>query len=210
MAIAAMVVTFGHAGAGAGAGNNDIARPKKNIAAAVPKVTGNVQIGVRDAETSKLLNNFYNRLAKVDDEESASMLETVIEVMWHRSGSDTVDLLMSRSLAAVNDQNSELALELLDSVTEMAPMYTEGWNRKAYVHFSNKQYGAAIADLRQALALDPKHFKAMDGLANVMREIGDKKRALQIYRTLLKVHPFWPGAKLAMEELQRAVYGQKI
>ena len=166
--------------------------------------------GALDAKSWQLMNKFYDRLAGAEDAQSAGMLENAIEIMWARSGSDTVDLLMARSLDAVKDQDPDLALELLDSVTEMAPKYTEGWNRKAYVHFSQKQYARALQDLRQALTLDPRHFKAIDGLANVLREIGDKKRALQIYRTLLKVHPFWHGAKPAIEELQREVEGQRI
>ena len=166
--------------------------------------------GAMDAKSIQLMNKFYDRLAKAEDAQSASMLENAIEIMWQRSGSDTIDLLMARSLAAVKSQDPKLALKLLDRVTEMAPNYTEGWNRKAYVHFSQKQYALALHDLRHALALDPRHFKAIDGLANVLREIGDKKRALQIYRTLHKVHPFWQGAKPAIEELQREVEGQQI
>jgi len=171
---------------------------------------GQVKIDAFDGDSSELLKKFYDRLAHVKDATSAGMLGSAIEMMWHRSGSDTIDLLMTRSLTAVNNQDAELALKLLDSVTELAPKFAEGWNRKAYVHFSQKQYGEALEDLRQALALDPRHFKAIDGLANVLRELGDKKRALQIYRTLIKVHPFWPGAKEAMEELQREVDGQEI
>ena len=166
--------------------------------------------GALDPQSLQLMNKFYDRLAGAQDAQSASMLEDAIEIMWARSGSDTVDLLMARSLEAVKKQAPELAIKLLDSVTEMAPSYTEGWNRKAYVHFSQKQYNMALHDLRQALALDPRHFKAIDGLANVMREIGDKKRALQIYRTLLKVHPFWHGIKPVIEELKREVEGQRI
>ncbi len=167
-------------------------------------------MGALDPKSMQLMNKFYDRLARAKDAQSAGMLENAIEIMWQRSGSDTVDLLMARSLTALKEQNAELALELLDSVTDMAPKYTEGWNRKAYVHFSQKQYTLALHDLRHALALDPRHFKAIDGLANVMREIGDNKRALQIYRTLLKVHPFWHGCKPAIEELEREVEGQPI
>lgn len=166
--------------------------------------------GAMDAKSIQLMNKFYDRLAKAEDAQSAGMLENAIEIMWQRSGSDTIDLLMARSLTAVKGRDPKLALKLLDSVTELAPNYTEGWNRKAYVHFSQKQFSHALHDLRHALALDPRHFKAIDGLANVLREIGDKKRALQIYRTLHKVHPFWQGAKPAIEELQREVEGQRI
>ena len=74
-------------------------RPKQDAAAA-SKLAPKAKIGVHDAETTDLLNKFYDRLADVTDAQSADMLESAIEMMWHRSGSATVDLLMSRSLSA--------------------------------------------------------------------------------------------------------------
>ena len=184
--------------------------PKQDAANSSSSLPRKAQVDGLAGNSADLLKDFYDRLSKVEDAESAGLLENAIEMMWHRSGSETIDLLMSRSLKAVHNQDAKLALKLLDSVTELAPEFAEGWNRKAYVHFSQKQYGEALKDLRQTLALDPRHFKAIDGLANVLRELGDKKRALQIYRALIKVHPFWPGAKEAMKELQREVEGQEI
>ena len=58
--------------------------------------------------------------------------------------------------------------------------------------------------------LDPHHFKALDGLGQIMREIGQKKAALKAFKQLLDVHPYWSGAKQAVEELEREVDGQGI
>ena len=44
----------------------------------------------------------------------------------------------------------------------------------------------------------------------IMREIGQKKAALRAFKELLDVHPYWSGAKQAVEELQREVDGQGI
>jgi cytochrome c-type biogenesis protein CcmH/NrfG len=60
------------------------------------------------------------------------------------------------------------------------------------------------------LALDPNHFNSLDVLARILREIGQKKAALQAYRQLLDVYPFWPGARQAIDELSRDVEGQGI
>jgi cytochrome c-type biogenesis protein CcmH/NrfG len=78
------------------------------------------------------------------------------------------------------------------------------------VHFVRKDTERALGDLRRALALDPTHFKALDGLAQILREIGQKKAALKAFKELLEVHPYWSGAKQAIEELEREVEGQGI
>ena len=54
------------------------------------------------------------------------------------------------------------------------------------------------------------NFKALDGLAQVLRDIGEKDAALQVMRRLPDVHPHWEGAEKAAEELAREVEGQPL
>jgi tetratricopeptide (TPR) repeat protein len=162
------------------------------------------------AEREKTLSDLYALLATADDEESAKAIADAIERVWVHSGSATIDLLMERSIKAMNEKKVDLALKLLDSVVELAPDFTEGWNRRAYVYFVQNDIERALGDLRRTLALDPHHFKALDGLAQILREIGQKKAALEAFKELIDVHPYWSGAKQAIEELEREVEGQGI
>lgn len=162
------------------------------------------------AEREKTLADLYALLATADDEESAKAISDAIERVWLHSGSATIDLLMERSIKAMSDKNVDLALKLLDHVVELAPDFTEGWNRRAYVHFVHNDVERALGDLRRTLALDPNHFKALDGLGQILREIGQKKGALKAFKQLLEVHPYWSGAKQAVDELEREVDGQGI
>jgi tetratricopeptide (TPR) repeat protein len=162
------------------------------------------------AEREKTLGDLYALLATADDEETAKAITDAIERVWLHSGSATIDVLMERSIKAMSQKNADLALKLLDAVVDLAPDYTEAWNRRAYVHFVRKDMERALGDLRRALALDPNHFKALDGLAQILREIGQKKPALKAFRQLLDIHPYWAGAKEAVEELEREVDGQGI
>jgi len=162
------------------------------------------------AEREKTLSDLYALLATADDEDTAKAITDAIERVWLHSGSATIDVLMERSIKAMSQKKVDLALKLLDSVVDLAPDYTEAWNRRAYVHFVRKDTERALGDLRRALALDPNHFKALDGLAQILREIGQKKPALKAFRQLLDVHPYWSGAKEAVEELERDVDGQGI
>jgi tetratricopeptide (TPR) repeat protein len=162
------------------------------------------------AEREKNLSDLYALLATADDEESAKAIADAIERIWLHSGSATIDLLMERSIKAMAEKKTELALKLLDSVVELAPDFTEAWNRRAYVHFVQNDIQHALGDLRRTLALDPHHFKALDGLGQILREIGQKKAALKAFKELLDVNPYWSGAKQAVEELEREVDGQGI
>ena len=162
------------------------------------------------AEREKMLSDLYAHLATSGDEDSAKAVAEAIERVWVNSGSDTVDVLMERAMKVVGDKNYDLALKLLDHVVALAPDFTEGWNRRAYVHYMKSEVDLALGDLRRTLALDPNHFKALDGLGQILREIGQKRPALKAFKQLLDVHPYWSGAQDAVDELEREVEGQGI
>jgi tetratricopeptide (TPR) repeat protein len=162
------------------------------------------------AERDKTLSDLYALLATADDEESAKAITDAIERVWLHSGSATIDLLMERASKAISEKKLDLALKLLDYVVELAPDFAEAWNRRAYVYFVRNDIERALGDLRRTLALDPNHYKALDGLGQILREIGQKKAALKAFKQLLEVHPYWSGAKQTASELEREVDGQGI
>jgi tetratricopeptide (TPR) repeat protein len=162
------------------------------------------------AEREKALSELYALLATANDEESAKAIADAVERVWLHSGSPTVDVLMERANKALAEKKSDLALKLLDRVVELAPDFAEAWNRRAYVYFTRNDVERALGDLRRTLALDPHHYKALDGLGQILREIGQKKAALKAFKELLDVHPYWSGGKQTVEELEREVDGQGI
>ena len=161
------------------------------------------------AERSKLLSNLYAYLATAEDEKQAQPITQAIERLWLFADSDTIGVLMDRSARAVAEKNLDLALRFLDAVVDLAPDYAEGWNRRAYVHYLKNDVERMVGDLRRCLALEPNHYRAMDGLAQVLRETGQKKAALKAYERLIEIHPNASGAQDAIKELSRDVDGQK-
>ena len=162
------------------------------------------------AEKARRLADTYAQLATADDEETAKRHASAIERLWMQSGSDTVNLLLERAHQAQKKKNLELAQKLLDNVVALAPDYAEGFNQRAYFHFTQNNFQAAVGDLRRTLALDPNHFKALEGLVQIWRETGNKKAAYGVVKQLLDVHPFASGAKTLYEELKREADGQGI
>ena len=161
-------------------------------------------------EKSKILADLYAHLATADSPEAAKKVQATIERLWGYSGSDTVSLLMQRSSKALGAKDYDQALKFLDYVVQIAPDYAEGFNRRAFIHFSRNDMASAVGDLRRALALEPNHFRALDGLAQIWRQTGNTKGALSVVKQLLEVHPYWEGAARMAEELAREVEGQGI
>ena len=139
---------------------------------------------------------------------AAQPVADAIEQVWLTSGDDNIDFIMQNAIMAMEQRDFVVAEELLDRVIELRPDYAEGWNKRAMVYFMKKDYEQALLRLRHALAIDPRHFQALHGLALTLQEIGNHASALQAYRVLLHVYPQFSQAKEALEELKRQVEGQ--
>jgi len=156
------------------------------------------------------LDFLFGALKAAPDAETAKGVEERIWALWFASGSDTADLLMTRIKAAVEGKDLDLAIELLDAVVEIKPDYVEAWNRRATVHFLKKDYGASLADIRQVLAREPRHFGALSGLGMIMQELGEEKRALDIFRRTLELHPHIERIPDLVKSLTEKVEGRDI
>ncbi|MCC7251989.1 MAG: tetratricopeptide repeat protein [Hyphomicrobium sp.] len=161
-------------------------------------------------QQAKLLDELYARLATAPDEATATEVASAIEQLWQHSGSPTADLLLARAAAAAEAQDRALAMKLLNAVVELQPDYAEAWNRRAYLYYLDNDYKRALGDLRRVLALEPRHYKALEGLGNLLQHLGEKKAALEAYESVLKVHPNLPDAKKARDDLKIEVEGQGI
>src|SRR5262249_20187612 len=100
--------------------------------------------------------------------------------------------------------------EILDATVELAPEDAEAWHRRATGHCLPKDYELALADLRHALDIEPKHYNAINDLGVGLQTLGAKKEDLQAFRKALEVNPFLDDARQAVESLSREVEGQDI
>ena len=162
------------------------------------------------SQRRRALDDLYAYLAATENAGTAAPLVAAIERLWLFSGSDTIDVLMERVLKAVAEQNLDLAEKLADTIVDLEPGFAEGWNRRALVAFLRDDKENALNALRRALALEPNHFKALDGMAQILRDQGDKVSALKTYEKLLEIDPFWEGAQEAVDQLKREVEGEGI
>jgi tetratricopeptide (TPR) repeat protein len=162
------------------------------------------------AMRGEVLKELYAQLRKAKDAAAAQPIIEAIEVTWHRSGSDTIDLLMSRVDAFVLQGDLDLATQVLDAVTDLAPEDAEAWYQRAIVHSMQDDNEAALAALKHTLALDPNHYKALRDLGAALARVGDKKGALDAYHRALEVNPFFEQVRRAEKALSLNVDGRGI
>jgi tetratricopeptide (TPR) repeat protein len=161
-------------------------------------------------DRTRNLDFLFGALKAAPDSDSAKQVENRIWALWLASGSDTANLLMSRAKTAIEGNDLDLAMQLLDAIVKVRPEYIEAWNRRATIHYMRKEFGAALLDIRQVLHREPRHFGALSGLGMILQEFGDEKHALEVFRRALAIHPHLPKIPDLVKSLTEKVEGRDI
>jgi tetratricopeptide (TPR) repeat protein len=162
------------------------------------------------ADRNRGLDFLFGALKVAPDEASAKHVEARIWALWLQTPSDTAALLMMRAKAAMDAQQMDVALKLLDAVVKLRPDYVEGWNRRATLYYLQNDYNHSLADIAQVLVREPRHFGALAGLGMIMQDMGDDKRALDAFRKALAVNPYLDKVPELVKTLTEKVEGRDI
>ena len=164
----------------------------------------------QEAQRAKILDELFKQLAAADSPDDAKNVAAAIQAVWNRSGSDTADLLTSRAMAAAGAGKTDVALEILDHVVEIAPDWAEGWNRRATVRFLSNDFDGSMADIDRTLALEPRHFGSLGGLATILKRSGLDKEALEVLRRVIALYPQQPDIQKLIDRIAPDVEGRDI
>lgn len=156
----------------------------------------------------EVLDDLFHQLAGANDKDEAVGVASRIERLWLESGSDTVDLLVGRATAAIGKGNSDLARGLLDKVVVLDPDWAEGWNKRATLRYLADDDAGAMVDIGHVLALEPRHFGALTGMAVIMNRHGFKKDALVLLRRVAALYPHNSDVDEMIETLVPEVDGR--
>src|SRR5215475_11006375 len=110
------------------------------------------------------LDKLFEALKVAPTEESAKFVENRIWALWVAAGGDTGNLLMSRVKTAMDAQDLDLAVKLLNAIIDIRPDYVEAWNRRATVYYMKKDFGERVGEIHEVLVREPRHFGALSGL----------------------------------------------
>lgn len=156
------------------------------------------------------LDPLFKHLRATDTAADAQVIEAAIWGLWLQSGSDTVDLLMQRSIAAMQTRQFGVSLALLDTIVEMAPDFAEGWNKRATVYFLMGRLEESLDDVDRTLRLEPRHFGALAGLGMINMQLGEEQAALSAYQRARAVHPHLANIGSEIKRLKKKLQGEKI
>jgi tetratricopeptide (TPR) repeat protein len=189
-----------------------VAQPAAAQAPAPDSITHGIpersDAAITDVVPESEIDRLFAELKRQRDPRRARIITEKITAVWRDSGSATVNLLMQWAEKAIAERRHSAALDLLDQVVVLKPDYAEGWNRRATLHYSMKNHGKSMADISHVLALEPRHFGALAGMAAILRDSGEDRLALKAFQQMLEVFPANRDAQRRVGELTDKLSGE--
>jgi tetratricopeptide (TPR) repeat protein len=163
-------------------------------AAAMPEAT--------PADREAKLDELFAEL-KQPGREDWERIETEITRIWSQSGSPAMDLLFARGNQALESEDFPAAVEHFSALIDHAPDFAEGWNGRATAFYLMGEYGLSINDVEHVLALNPRHFGALAGLAYMLESMGEPELALEALHAAQALNPNQPEIGESITRLER-------
>jgi len=185
------------------------------VLAVPPAIAATEQGGDREILTQRViaelsLDDLFQKLPQNADSPAGERIEQEILRRFSRSGSATADLLMTWAGEAIDESDYTLALDLLDQIIVIKPDFAEAWNKRATVYYMIDDYGASLADIRQTLALEPRHFGALAGFGLILQAIDRKSEAIRVLKRALEINPRLDNVRETLEKLEKETAGEDI
>lgn len=156
------------------------------------------------------LDRMFTDLKKAANPRYAKTIADGIWAQWFRSGSATIDLMLHWSNEAIQRNDFNIAMDYLDQIIIRKPDFSEGWNRRATLHFMMNNYAKSMSDINRVLALEPRHFGALSGMALMLEQTGRKEAALKAWQQTLNVYPAMKNAQDALVRLENDLAGDPV
>ncbi|WP_241741101.1 tetratricopeptide repeat protein [Paragemmobacter straminiformis] len=155
------------------------------------------------------LDKLFDEL-KTSDAQASGRIEQEIWNEWSKSGSPAMDLLLERGRKAMAEGDLPAAIEHLTALTDHAPDFAEGWNARATAYYQMGELGPAVQDIAHVLTLNPRHFGALAGLGMIFEQLDQPKKALEVYKAALAIHPHLSGVLDSVQRLEAEAAGQDL
>jgi tetratricopeptide (TPR) repeat protein len=186
-----------------------IKKPQKVLAAALVLWIAAGVAFAQTSDTSTRLEELFVELAE-PGRDDWQRIEGEIVRIWSQSGSDAMDMLLQRGNDAMARQDLKSAVGHYSALIDHAPDFAEGWNARATAYYHMGEYALSVSDIERVLALNPRHFGALWGLASILEEMGEIELSLEALRAVRALTPNRRNVDDTIKRLERATGGAEL
>lgn len=168
-----------------------------------------IQVNAETTDKQKL-NTYFKQLEQTKTKLDGGILEKKIWSIWHKHPSDkflTDKLDFATQL--MYRGNYQFALQIFTNIIHRDPGWSEAWNKRATLLFFMKDFNKSLDDIKIVLRIEPRHFGALSGQAQIYIELEEYEKALDSLKKASKIYPVIRGNKL-IPDLKKLIKKQSI
>jgi len=147
------------------------------------------------------LDDLFSTLARTDDLLLSGEIEDLIWALWTSHDDPDAEACLDRAIHHIAAREFESAEMLLDGLLKVQPDYAEAWNKRATLYFLEHRDPESVADIVRTLELEPRHFGAICGFAQICLRHGRRAEALAAFESALAINPHMAGPRAAVDAL---------
>lgn len=158
-------------------------------------------------EKRATLDKMLDALRTAPTEQVAAAMEEKIRQSWFEASTPAVTLLMSRGVRTMKAGSNEEAEAVFNDAIVLDPTLAEAWHQRGIARFQAGDQTGAIADIRETLKLEPRHFAAWSTLTRIAEGREDWKAAHGAWQHVMDIDPRTPRGEERLKELKRKAFG---
>ncbi len=143
------------------------------------------------------LEKHFTDLKKTKSFEDAINIEKNIWDLWnlHPNNQFLTNKLELGTELMENGQH-KYAYKIFSNIIFEDPNWSEAWNKRATVLFLMKEYDLSLIDIERTLDLEPRHFGALSGRAQIYINLKEYQKALDNLMKTKEIYPLSKGNKV--------------
>lgn len=153
------------------------------------------------ASMPAVLDELFGRLAADKAPPDAQMIEDEIWIAWTRHPDPQAEAVMELAVSHIAKRAFPKAEALLDALVDAQPDWAEAWNKRATLYFLMGRHEESVADVHRTLELEPRHFGALCGFAQIALRHGHPAAARAAFDAALAAHPHLSGIREMRDQL---------
>jgi tetratricopeptide (TPR) repeat protein len=149
-----------------------------------------------------VLIELFEALRRQPPVDNAWEIEDRIWEIWTDHADPAAARDMNKAIGLMAQKRFEPAEDALDDLIRREPDWAEAWNKRATLHFLRGRDHASLTDIRRTLELEPRHFGAISGCAQICLRHGDVGAASLAIETALQINPHLRLLRMALTRLR--------
>ena len=138
------------------------------------------------SEQNKIVSNIWSEWMTIDNPESQKIMDMVPFFFQSR--------------------NYDEAIEALTYVIDQEPQFSEAYNKRATFYFMMGDLENSMKDIEITLALEPRHFGALDGMSRILISYKKYDQAFKVYEEMMSLMPNDVTLHMKMDRLNKLIF----